>query len=238
MGFYKQCRNSFWWWQKKKNLNMTSLFINFTIWMSVTHCSHPAAGQHSSSFAAPQSDTEQQPCLTLPIPAQVLVTHGPHPASVYCFQSRQFPCHAWRIASSSVYFSAAAHSRLPGSASLLTLFFFFSHHIESGCDMCLRVFRNQSMCVRVLQRRRWRACAEGRGCFGTGNLSKRVIEKRTWWGGWRAISAYWYNSYFPWAWHSQQQFAWQEAVHFMVLIAHVRIGMLKNSGRGARQTQR
>lgn len=113
-----------------------------------------SAGQHSSSLAVQQRGMEQ-PRLTLPIPAQASVSHGPHPASVYCFQSRQFPCHAWRIASSSVYFSAAAYSWLPGLASwLLSL---FSHRIESGCVR----LHNHCMCVRVWRRRRWRVCVWG-----------------------------------------------------------------------------
>lgn len=144
------------------------------------------AGQRSSALAVQQRGMEQ-PRLTLPIPAQALVTHGPHPASVYCFQPRQIPCHAWRIASSSVYFSAAAYSWLPGLASwLLSLLL---HHIES-VSTCI----NHCMHVRAWWRRRWWVYVRGGGgeggCFGGGNFSKRVIKKRTWWDGWKAISAY------------------------------------------------
>ncbi len=130
----------------------------------------------------------EQPCLTLSITAHALVSHGPHPASVYCFQSRQFPCHAWRIASSSVYFSFAAYSWLPGLASWLQSL--FSSHIESGCvllhqslHVCESV-KEEIMCVH--------ACVCARVCVcwgreGSGNFSERVIKKCTLWDGWKQL---------------------------------------------------
>lgn len=62
-------------------------------------------------------------------PPQALVSHGPHPTSLYHFQSRQFPCHIWRIASSTVYFWDGAYSWLPGLASSQLLHLHRSLHV-------------------------------------------------------------------------------------------------------------
>lgn len=74
-----------------------------------------AAEERGTALSNLASTPASSAPTSLPIPAPVLITHGPHPASVYCFQSCLSPCHAWRIASSSVYFTAAV-SWLPSWA--------------------------------------------------------------------------------------------------------------------------
>lgn len=58
----------------------------------VPHLPPPSAGQHSSTLAVQQRGMAQ-PRLTLPISAQALVSHGPHPTSLYCFRFPSRVCH-------------------------------------------------------------------------------------------------------------------------------------------------